>query len=448
MSANPRGGLWANPTRIVVMSFALVIIFGTALLMLPVSTSRGQSPSLMEAAFTATSATCVTGLVVVNTASFWSVWGKIVILLLIQVGGLGLMTFATAHALVVGRRIGLRERMLIQEQTGIWSLSGVVMLMKRIIVATFAFEALGAVILGVTFGITRGLSWAQSAFYGVFHSVSAFCNAGFDIIGSSLVDYVDNATVILTVGMLIILGGLGFHVMVDLYQTRGRWSDLKLHSRMVLKATAVLIALGTFLTLAMEWGNPGTLGNLSLKGKLLASWFGAVTPRTAGFNSYPVGNLLPSSAFMTIILMFIGASPGGTGGGVKTTTFAAAIKSVTNTVRGQGDVNFGKRRIPAGIAQKAIAIISLALVLVILVTLVLSWTEEADFLDILFEVVSAFGTVGLSRGITPWLSGVGKILLMGVMFAGRVGPLSLAMALSGAPKPSGIRFPEERITVG
>lgn len=438
----------ATPTRLVVLSFGSVIVAGTILLMTPASTYTGVSPRLIDAAFTATSAVCVTGLVVVNTASYWSAVGKIVIMLLIQVGGLGLMVFATMQALLTGRRIGLRERLLIQEQTGQSTLAGLVVLARRITIATLMFELAGAAILGSVIGITRRLSFVEAAFQGVFHAVSAFCNAGFDILGSSLLSYQSNATVILTVGCLIIFGGIGFHVLMDLYVNRFRWAGLSLHSRLAIKVTATLLILGTVSFLVLEWGNAGTIGEMSLRDKLLSSWFQAVTPRTAGFNSIREENLMAPAAFLTVILMFIGASPGGTGGGIKTTTFAVAVRALAAAVEGKHDVTIEKRRLPQDVVTKALSILLISLGLVVASTMILSGTENVSFLDALFEVASAFGTVGLSRGITPNLSNVGKLVLMSTMFAGRVGPLSLAITLSRQRSNGAVRYPEERVTVG
>ncbi len=446
-SGTPRPA-WATPTRMIVLSFALVILTGTILLMLPVSTVSHVPPKLVDAFFTATSAVCVTGLVAVNTAEFWSPFGQVVIMALIQVGGLGLMIFATMHALLTGRRIGLRERMLIQEQTGQSRLSGMVALARRIAITTLAFEATGAVILGTVIGRTRHLSFLESAFQGVFHAVSAFCNAGFDILGDNLMGFQNNATVILTVGFLIIFGGLGFHVLVDLWVNKGKWESLSLHSRLAIKMTVGLITLATLAFLVLEWNNPGTLAPQGLKGKLLSAWFQSVTPRTAGFNSIAEENLWAPAAFLTIILMFIGASPGGTGGGIKTTTFAVAMRMVSTSVEGGQDVQFEKRRIPMDVVSKALAIFVLSLALVAVSTMLISGIEDVPFLDILFEVTSAFGTVGLSRALTPTLSSMSKVILCATMFSGRVGPLSLAIALSRQKGNGVIRYPEERVTVG
>lgn len=437
-----------TPTQFVVLSFAVAIGIGTCLLLLPISTAGRVPPGFLDALFTAASAVCVTGLTVVSTATFWSGWGKTIILLLIQAGGLGLMTLATAHALVTGRRVSLRERLLIQEQTGQWSLSGLVGLVKRIIVATLLLEAVGAVALSICFGLFLKLGLWESVCYGVFHSVSAFCNAGFDITGNSLIDYASHPGVILTVSFLIIAGGMGFSVISDLWANRGRLRKTSLHSQLSVKVTTVLLLAGAVSALVLESSNPGTIGNMTLKESILPAWFQSVTARTAGFNSVAVDRLLPSTAFFLMMLMFIGASPGGTGGGVKTTTFAVALRAVTTLVRGRQDVTIGKRRLPGDLVGKATAIVLISLLLVIVSTFVLTVTENASFLDVSFEVISAFGTVGLSRGITSSLTPAGKCIIIATMFAGRVGPLSLAIALSDRKATAGIRYPEERIFVG
>jgi trk system potassium uptake protein TrkH len=439
---------WTTPTRVLVFSFLSFILVGTILLMLPWSTLSHGSPGFIDSLFTATSAVCVTGLVVVNTASYWSMWGKVVILILIQAGGLGLMTFATAHALVTGRRVTLTERLIIQEQTGYWSLSGLVRLMKRVILATLVFEFLGALVLGVVLGKSMGLELPGAMFHGLFHSVSAFCNAGFDILGSSLVPYAGDPLVIMTVSLLIIIGGLGFYVITDVYENRGKWRDLSLHSRIAIKMTGALLVIGTVLVLVLEGKNPGTIGNMSLRIRLLSSWFQSVTARTAGFDSIFTENLRIPTSFIMIALMFVGASPGGTGGGIKTTTFYSSVRFVAALVQGKEDVNVSRRRLPEGLVLKALSIILISLGLISVSTLLLTITEEASFFDILFEVVSAFGTVGLSRGITPSLSIPGKLIIIVTMFAGRVGPLSLAVAISKQANQAGIRYPEEKVLVG
>lgn len=448
MSSTTRGKPWINPTRLVVLSFLAIILAGTFLLMLPWATSSGGSPRLIDALFTATSATCVTGLIVVNTAAYWSLFGKIVIIALIQAGGLGLMAFSTAHALVTGRRIGLWERMVIQEQTGQWNLSGLVRLMRRILIATLVFELTGALLLAVGFICAEGFPVIKALWFGLFHSISAFCNAGFDITGNSLVNYVANPLIILTISFLIIFGGLGFHVVIDLYAQKCNWKALSLHSRTAIKVTIVLLVAGTLLVFFLERDNSVTLAPLTPEDKILGAFFQAVTPRTAGFNSIAQDGMRVSTCLVTIVLMFIGASPGGTGGGIKTTTFYTLVRYVRAIIRGEDDVTLGKRRIPGTVVNRAIAVFLLSAGLILVDTFILTLTENASFLDILFEVTSAFGTVGLSRGITPSLSSIGKMVLILTMFAGRVGPLSLAMALSRQGRASEIRYPEGKISVG
>ncbi|HRC53090.1 MAG TPA: TrkH family potassium uptake protein [Bacillota bacterium] len=443
-----QSGRWLTPTRFLVLSFLCMISVGTVLLMLPVSAASGTGTRFVDALFTSTSAVCVTGLVVHNTAAYWSVFGQVVILLLIQAGGLGIMTYATAHALVTGRRVTLKERIMIQEQMGYWSLSGLVGLMKEVILFTLVFEAVGALVLGVAFSCSMGLEFGEAAFFGVFHSISAFCNAGFDITGSSLMECSGAPWIIIPISLLIILGGVGFYVIADLYSNKAKWGKLSLHTRVALKMTVILLLVGTVFVYALEKDNPATIGNMSIGDKLLSSWFQSVTPRTAGFNSIATEGLRIPTAFFVILLMFIGASPGGTGGGIKTTTFYSTFKFVVSSVRGQEDVNVSKRRLPRNLVTRALVIVLLSIGLIVTSTLLLTITEDAEFLDILFEVVSAFGTVGLSRGLTPSLSDLGKIVVTITMFAGRVGPLSFMIAIYRNSQKPNIRYPEERVSVG
>lgn len=434
-----------KPAQVLGLGFAAVILAGAALLTLPVSSAAHVRTPFINALFTATSATCVTGLVVVDTGSYWSVFGQLVILALIQVGGLGIMTMATLFALVIGRRITFHERILIQEAIGQLSVAGVVRLTKYILTSTFVIEGTGALILFLRW--LRDLPPERAAYFGIFHAVSAFCNAGFDLWGNSLVRFVDDITVNLVMGGLIIIGGLGFYVLADVWQNR-RFGRLNLHSKLVIKTTALLIGAGTVLMYILEMRNPATLAPLSLKGKILAAWFAAVTPRTAGFNSINVGAMTDAALFLTIILMFIGASPGSTGGGVKTTTFATLALAVWATVTGKTEVETFHRRLAREVVDKALAIAMMSLMLVASVTLILAATQPARFLTVLFEATSAFGTVGLSMGVTPSLTTFGKLLIILLMYAGRVGPLTLAMAIAVRRGPVNIRLPEDRVVVG
>lgn len=442
-----------SPTQIICWGFIALILTGAILLTLPVSSAGGHGTGFIDALFTSTSAACVTGLVVYDTNTYWSPFGKVVIISLIQIGGLGIMSMSTIFALIMRRKIGVKERLVIQESINEFSLSGVVRTIKNIMLLTFVFETLGAIILSTQFipvyGFRHGL---QKSF---FHSISAFCNAGFDLIGqegakfASLVPFQNNPVILLTIAFLIIFGGLGFIVWKDLYN-RKKLSHLSLHSKVVLIGTAFLIVSGTFLLILFEFDNTKTIGNMSFGGKLLNSFFSAVTPRTAGFNSVNISDLKDSSNFLTIILMFIGAAPGSTGGGIKVTTFSVILFTVFSSVRGCSDVNILKKKIAPSVITKAISITSLSMVVVIITTMVLTLYKEGTFLQCLYEATSAFATVGLTAGITPGLETVSKIFVSVTMFLGRVGPLSAAIAFSLKQKNRNdlFRYPEGRINVG
>lgn len=443
--------LHLKPTQIMLLGFAGLILTGALLLMLPISSASGTWTDFLTALFTATSAVCVTGLVVVDTGTYWSPFGQMVILLLIQIGGLGWMSVATFLALVVRKRISLRERVLLQEALNKETLGGVVDLVRRIIFITAIIEGLGMLILAARFSLDFG--WKKGLYYGLFHAVSAFNNAGFDVLGkefgkfTSLTYYVADPVVSLTVATLLVLGGIGFPVIVDVLKVR-KLARLSLHSKLVLLTTAFLIVVGTTVILAIEWNNPHTLKPLSLPAKVLAAYFQAVTPRTAGFNTLDIGGLKPATQYLHIILMFIGASPAGTGGGIKTVTFAVLVLAVVSIVRGRQEVDFSGRQISWFRVFKALSITAISFALVNAVTFVLLLTEGKGFLPVLYEVTSAFGTVGLSTGITPELSPIGRGFIIFTMFAGRVGPLSLAMAIWHRQVKVNVHLPEEQVILG
>lgn len=413
--------------------------------MLPVSSMPGNKTQYIDALFTATSATCVTGLITVLTSTHWTTTGKVIILLLIQIGGLGIMTASALFALLLGKKFSLKERLLMQEALGQFSLAGLVRLTKYILIITFLVEGTGAFLLFLRF--ISDMPVAQAAWFGVFHSISAFCNAGFDLFGNSFESYVQDWPVNLIITSLIILGGIGFVVIVETWQARGQWHNLSLHSKLAIITTVVLIVSGTLLIYLFEHDNPATLLHLRPDGKWLASYFHSVTPRTAGFNTLPTGRMLQPSLLLTIVLMFIGASPGGTGGGIKTTTFALILFTVHSIIRGQ-EPTVGRRSIGHDLVGKSLAIAFLALALLTTVTLLLTVTEKHDFLSLLFEATSAFGTVGLSMGITSELTSWGKAGLILLMFAGRLGPLTLAMALTQQKPKAKVHYPEAKIMVG
>ncbi|WXJ95463.1 Ktr system potassium uptake protein B [Neomoorella carbonis] len=401
---------------------------------------------VIDALFTATSATAVTGLVTVDTQTTYSLFGELVILALIQTGGLGFMTLSTLVALLLGKRITLKERLVMQEAMNQLTVEGVVRLSKYVLIFTLFAEGLGALLLGIRFSSQMPLG--QAIYFGIFHAVSAFCNAGFDLFSRSLVDYRGDLLVNIVITSLIISGGLGFSVVADIY-TKRSWKRLSLHSKIVIRTTLLLIVTATVIIFLLEYTNTKSLAPLPLGEKILASYFQAVTPRTAGFNTLVIGDLRPVTLLFITILMFIGASPGSTGGGIKTTTFAAIAVAVWAIIRGNVDIEVFGRRLPRGTVLKALAIAAVSLLLVVTVTGILLITEQAEMQMVLFEVTSAFGTVGLSMGLTPKLTVTGKLLITATMFTGRVGPLTLAFAIAQRLGRQGIKhYPEERIIVG
>jgi len=435
-----------SPAQILALTFLGLIILGTILLMLPWASTQ-EPLNFVEALFTATSAVCVTGLVVVDTGTRFTAFGQGVILLLIQFGGLGLMTMATMMAVMLGKRITFRERLIMQEALNQFTLEGMVRLTRYVVLTTLTLEGIAAAVLFLRFRPLYGT--AKGLWFGVFHSVSAFCNAGFDLFGGfqSLEPFTGDITINLVIMALIILGGIGFSVIADVYTKRGI-KGLSLHSKLVIKITVFLIISAAILIAVLEWNH--ALAPYNIRGKILGSLFTAVTPRTAGFNTVPMSALSNATTTLVILLMFIGASPASTGGGIKTTTFAMIIMSVVAAVRGKGDVTIGDRRIPSHIAAKSMAVAVIALGVVVVAIFSLSITEDASFIDIVFESFSAFGTVGLSRGITTALTTVGRLAIIVTMFVGRVGPMTLVLAISAGNEqgPTSVRYPEGKIIVG
>jgi len=441
-----------TPTQLVVTSFATLIFFGAFLLNLPIASRDNLPVGFVNALFTATSSVCVTGLIVVDTGTHWTVFGQVIIVSLIQIGGLGIMTMSTMFALLLGRKITLRERLLIQESLNQFDLEGLVRLTKNIIIATFTIELIGAILFSFVFvpdyGLKKGIA------FGVFHAITSFCNAGFDLIGEfrSFTPYVNNFIININTMLLIIIGGLGFSVWIDIYQIfRDRsFKNIALHSKVVLVTTIFLILFGAVFIFAVEFNNPGTLKNLPFSGKVLASFFHSVSPRTAGYNTLDMTALTTPTKFMTIILMFIGGSPGSTAGGIKTATAAILILTVIAVVKGREEPEIFERRISNYLVYRAMAVAAISLGLVVFVTMVLSLTENADFLTLFFETTSAFGTVGLTLNYSPHLSMIGKLIISITMFAGRVGPLSLVLAFAhrASGNKGNLKYPEDRIIVG
>ncbi len=445
-----------RPERVMVLGFLLVILTGALLLTLPIAAKDNQSVGFHSALFTATSAVCVTGLIVVDTADAYTVFGRVVIMLLIQIGGLGFMVFATLLMIALGRRISLRNRVLIRESMSANSLAGMVRLSKWFAMLAVIIELIGACLLSIRFipmlGVKRGI-W-----YSIFHAVSAFCNAGFDMFGGfkSLVDFQHDPLVLLTIAWLIIFGGMGFAVLTELMHNRFHFHKLSLHTKLVVCITAALLVGGTLLILALEWTNPATLGDPSLGfgDRLLNAFFQSATLRTAGFASVNQAALTDSGKLISVIWMFIGASPASTGGGVKTTTMGVVLLMVLSVIRGRDTVGCFGKQLPIGIVRRAITLVIISLGIVLTCTMAMSISEQGkgkNMLDLVFEATSAFGTVGLSAVNTPTLNTFSQSLLIPVMFFGRVGPLTLALALASKLENNPrnrIHYPEDKVMIG
>lgn len=435
-----------NPPLFVCLSFFALILLGAILLNLPIASADGNSIGFINALFTSTSASCVTGLIVANTATQWTVFGKIIIITLIQIGGLGTMVFLSLIAMVLNRRIGISERRIIKEQTSADTSKGIVKLVIYIIKFSLTVELVGAILLATKFIPDFGLK--KGILFSLFHAVSAFCNAGFDIIGNSLVDYVDDITVNLVIALLIIIGGLGFTVFIDIYRKK-KFKNLTLHSKVVISISAILLLVGTFAYFLIE-NNSGSMESLTLKGKILSSFFMSVSARTAGFNSIDIGKMQESSVIVTIILMFIGASPASTGGGIKTTTFGILLFSTISVLRGNDETEIFHKTISRDALLKSLCIFSLGSAIVVFASLWITIIESGKFLylDILYEIVSAFGTVGVSRGITSNLSPMAKLILIILMYLGRVGAATLGVGILDNHRKKHTKYSEGKIIVG
>ena len=444
-----------SPSRFLVLGFLVIILAGAFLLMLPVSNADGEMQGFVDALFTATSATCVTGLVVVDTALNYTRFGQLVILVLIQVGGLGFMSMATMIFILLGRCIGLRSRLLLQESFNKFSMQGLVRLTKTVLSLTLFIEGIGALLL--YFRFEPLLPTGEAMFYGLFHSVSAFCNAGFDLFGkvsgpfSSLSSFTNDAFVQLVIGALIIVGGIGFPVLAEIITYRSNKNyHISIHTRLVVLITSILLATGAIAVFALEYGNPDTLKDVPLFYKITNSVFMSITPRTAGFNILQIGSLRGPTVLVIMMLMFIGASPSSTGGGIKTVTAGVLVMSLLATIKGDENVEYHERRIPKDQVMRAISVILLSAGIVLAGIFLMTVFEDKSLLDMLFEVISAFATVGLSRGITPELGVMSRLLLVVIMLMGRLGPLTFAVALNYRKTASKVKvsFPEEHVMIG
>ena len=444
-----------STTQIILLSFLATIFVGSALLALPISSATGQSVPYSDALFTATTSTCVTGLVTLPTASAWSVFGQIVILFLIQAGGLGIITIMSGLMMLINKKMGIGDRLLIQDAFNLNTMSGLAKFVKNVLVGTLLIEGIGAILYMVVFIPEFG---ARGIWISIFHSVSAFCNAGMDIIGeNSLCNYATNPLINGITSILIILGGIGYIVWWDVLRViksrsaknRKIFRHLTLHSKIAIVFTLGCIVIGAILIFAFEYSNPLTIGNMSLWDKIQVSFFQSVTTRTAGFASIPQENLTNSSAMISLILMMIGGSPVGTAGGIKTVTVAVLLCAAFATVKNKNSTTVFGRRIAEASVKKAIAVVMTFVTICALATICLMATNDVSFLDAVYETVSATATVGLSRNLTANLNEIGKMIIIITMYFGRVGPISLAVALgSNNESQNVVSDPVEEISIG
>ena len=444
-----------STTQVILLSFLITILLGSLLLSLPISTQSGKSVPYIDALFTATTATCVTGLVTLPTVSTWSVFGQVVILVLIQIGGLGIITIMSGFMIMMNKKLGINDRILLQDSFNLNTMSGLAQFVKRVLLGTFIIEGIGALLYMVAFVPKFG---ARGIWISVFNSISAFCNAGIDVLAeNSLCDYATNPLVNVVTSALIILGGLGYVVwwdVISVVKTRTRknkrvFRHLTLHSKIALTVTAALILAGGVLIFAFEYSNSQTIGNMSLFDKLQVSFFQSVTTRTAGFASVPQENLTTASSILSLVLMAIGGSPVGTAGGIKTVTVAVLVCSAFSTIRNNKDATIFERRVANGSIRRAVAVVTCFGLICLTATLLLSATNGLSAIDVLYETVSATATVGLSRSITPTLNTFGKIIIIVTMYLGRIGPISLAIALGSKKKSLNvISDPIEEISIG
>lgn len=435
--------------QIIALGYFLIVIIGTLLLMLPIATKSGICAPFGTAVFTSVSASCVTGLILENTVTYWSIFGQLVILGLIQLGGLGYMTIATVFYRLVIKKHGLREKVIMAESINTTRMNNFSSLVKKIFLGTIIIELSGAVLLSIRFiklfGILKGI------YYGVFHSVSAFCNAGFDLLGSptpfnSITSFNNDPFVILVISALIILGGLGFLVWDDLTIKRFRLKKLNLHSKIVLTTSAALLLIGSLLFFVLEYNK--LFKDMPLETKLLNSFFSAVTPRTAGFNSVDISSLSQSSKLLTVILMFIGGSSGSTAGGIKTTSFFVFLAFILSSVRGRSNITAFQKSIKNEFLSKALLITAINFSLAISGAFIICAIEPVTLADAFIETFSAMSTVGLTASITPTLNLTSQVVLMVLMFCGRVGSVSFATALFEKKYTAPVSYPNEEITVG
>ncbi|WP_319370985.1 TrkH family potassium uptake protein [uncultured Ilyobacter sp.] len=435
------------PSRIMLIFFVIAIFIGSFLLLLPAAVTPGNEIDYLTSIFTVTSAVCVTGLTVVDVSKVFSPFGQGVILFFIQLGGLGIMTFSSILFMMIGKRITYHEMRILKEDLNAENTGEIIYFITRLVRIVFTIEIIGAVFLTLEF--LQEMPFKRALLFGIFHSISAFCNAGFSLFTTGLEGYSGSIIINLTIALLIILGGIGFAVIssfINYYKTKKKRFNLS--SKVVLLISTILTIAGTVLFFALEYKNPETIGNMNIFNKVMASFFQSVTTRTAGFNTVPMGSLTPGTIFLFCVLMFIGASPGSTGGGIKTTTFGVIMVYVVGIVRGQEDIEMANRRISWEILNRALAILVISVGYVSAIILIMLMTDHLGFSETIFEVISAFGTVGLSMGITADMNEFSRILIVITMLIGRVGPLTFALALGEQLKTKERKYPKENILIG
>ncbi|MBC2576011.1 TrkH family potassium uptake protein [Peptostreptococcus canis] len=442
-----------TPGQIMVIGFSSVILMGTLLLMMPFSSNSGEVTNFLDSLFTATSAVCVTGLVVVDTSIYWSTIGKAIIAILIQVGGLGFMSITAWIALILGRKINLRERVLIKEAMNQNQISGSVKLVKNVLWMTFTIEMIGAILLSTVFiprfGVINGIG------YSLFHSISAFCNAGFDLMGShygefsSMAAFYNNPIIVFTLSTLVILGGIGYPVMINVITAR-KFRKISLNSKLVIITTAILLILGTLVIFWGEYNNTESLANMNNWDKFMVSFFQSMTTRTAGFGTIDFNLFRSNTLFILIVLMFIGASPASTGGGIKTTTVAVIFMAVRALIKNEDEISVFRKKLDINIFRKALGVFTIGLFVFIVGTYLITITQGEKFglMQSAFEVSSAYSTVGLSMAGSYNLNSVGRVIISLLMFAGRVGSLTVFTIFIGDVKTNKIKYPEEKVLIG
>lgn len=438
-----------NPYIQILLSFLVVLCFSAFLLMLPISSNSGKFSSIIDSIFTATSALCVTGLVVNDVSTYYTTFGKIIIIILIQLGGLGIITFSSMLALLISSKMKYYTKKLISEDINYDTLNDLPYYIKKVALVVFSIELIGAFMLFFQF-ITE-MSFKKAIFFSIFHSISAFCNAGFSLFSNNLEGYTGNFIINIVITTLIILGGIGFAAILDIYNVKMKNRRKISHStRIAISMTIFLIIIGTIFTFILEYSNVDTLASLSFKDKILSSYFQSVTMRTAGFQTINLSKIGIPTIMIYVFLMFIGASPGSTGGGIKTTTFSIILLGIYNAVIGRENIEYRKRRISWNSFNKACSIVFVSLIYIFLILFIMViFDKSKGFLPLLFEAVSAFGTVGVSMGITADLSAVSKLVLIITMFIGRVGPLTILYSISMRKLKEGkYKYPEETILIG